>query len=117
MNGEPLSHGHSAPLILTGREAAAKVTDLRLLLSTPGCMKIIETHVAEAIFPVYKPRTSLHCRVRGGDRRVAPQAILDEGGVMNHSADGAQPSPAQEPSAGELVKQLSEQVSVLVRVS
>jgi lipopolysaccharide export LptBFGC system permease protein LptF len=34
---------------------------------------------------------------------------------MNHSADGAQPSPTQEASAGELVKQLSEQVSVLVR--
>jgi uncharacterized membrane protein YqjE len=34
---------------------------------------------------------------------------------MNHSADGAQPSPTHEPSTGELVKQLSEQVSVLVR--
>ena len=34
---------------------------------------------------------------------------------MNHIADGAQPSPIQEPSAGVLVKQLSEQVSVLVR--
>jgi uncharacterized membrane protein YqjE len=34
---------------------------------------------------------------------------------MNHSADGAQPSAAQERSTGELVKQLSEQVSVLVR--
>jgi uncharacterized membrane protein YqjE len=34
---------------------------------------------------------------------------------MNDIADGAQPSPTQQPSAGELVKQLSEQVSVLVR--
>jgi hypothetical protein len=34
---------------------------------------------------------------------------------MNRSADGAQPSPTQERSAAELVKQLSEQVSVLVR--
>jgi uncharacterized membrane protein YqjE len=34
---------------------------------------------------------------------------------MNHSADGAQPSATQEASAGELVKQLSEQVSALVR--
>jgi uncharacterized membrane protein YqjE len=34
---------------------------------------------------------------------------------MNHSADGAQPSPTQERSIGELVKQVSEQISVLVR--
>jgi uncharacterized membrane protein YqjE len=34
---------------------------------------------------------------------------------MNPIADGAQPSPTQERSAAELVKQLSEQVSVLVR--
>jgi uncharacterized membrane protein YqjE len=34
---------------------------------------------------------------------------------MEHTASAAQPLPAQEPSAGELVKQLSEQVSVLVR--
>jgi hypothetical protein len=34
---------------------------------------------------------------------------------MNHSADGAQPSATQEASAGELVNQLSEQVSALVR--
>jgi hypothetical protein len=34
---------------------------------------------------------------------------------MNHSAGGAQPSPTQERSAGELVKQVSEQVSVLMR--
>ncbi len=34
---------------------------------------------------------------------------------MNRSADSAQPSPTQERSAAELVKQLSEQVSVLVR--
>jgi hypothetical protein len=34
---------------------------------------------------------------------------------MNRSADSVQPSPAQERSAAELVKQLSEQVSVLVR--
>jgi uncharacterized membrane protein YqjE len=34
---------------------------------------------------------------------------------MNHSADGVQPSPTQERSTAELVKQLSEQVSVLVR--
>ena len=34
---------------------------------------------------------------------------------MNHSADGAQPSPTQERSTGELVKQVAEQVSVLVR--
>jgi uncharacterized membrane protein YqjE len=34
---------------------------------------------------------------------------------MNDIADGARPSPTQEASAGELVKQLSEQVSVLVR--
>jgi uncharacterized membrane protein YqjE len=34
---------------------------------------------------------------------------------MNDIADGAQRSPTPEPSAGELVKQLSEQVSVLVR--
>jgi hypothetical protein len=34
---------------------------------------------------------------------------------MNRSAGSAQPSPAQERSAAELVKQLSEQVSVLVR--
>ena len=34
---------------------------------------------------------------------------------MNHSADGAQVSPSQEHPTGELVKQLSEQVSVLVR--
>src|SRR5579859_5092311 len=34
---------------------------------------------------------------------------------MNHSADGAQVPPSQERPTGELVKQLSEQVSVLVR--
>src|SRR5690349_10749120 len=34
---------------------------------------------------------------------------------MNRSADGAQPSPTQERSTAELVKELSEQVSVLVR--
>ena len=34
---------------------------------------------------------------------------------MEHTASAAQPLAAQEPSAGELVKQLSEQVSVLVR--
>ena len=34
---------------------------------------------------------------------------------MEHTADGAQPSPAQERSTGDLVKLLSEQVSVLVR--
>jgi Putative Actinobacterial Holin-X, holin superfamily III len=35
--------------------------------------------------------------------------------MMEHEADGAQPPLAQEQSAGELVKLLSEQVSVLVR--
>jgi len=34
---------------------------------------------------------------------------------MNSNADGAQPSPTQERSTAELVKELSEQVSVLVR--
>ena len=34
---------------------------------------------------------------------------------MNNNADGAQPSPTQERSTAELVKELSEQVSVLVR--
>ena len=34
---------------------------------------------------------------------------------MKHSADGAQPPPSQERSTAELVKSLSEQVSVLVR--
>jgi Flp pilus assembly protein TadB len=34
---------------------------------------------------------------------------------MNHSAGGAQPSRTQERSTGELVKQVSEQISVLVR--
>ena len=34
---------------------------------------------------------------------------------MSHSAGGAQPAPAEDRSASELVKQLSEQVSVLVR--
>jgi uncharacterized membrane protein YqjE len=34
---------------------------------------------------------------------------------MNHSADGAQPSSTQEQPTAELVKQLSEQISVLVR--
>ena len=34
---------------------------------------------------------------------------------MNHSADDAQPSPTQARSTGELVKQVSEQISVLVR--
>ena len=34
---------------------------------------------------------------------------------MSHVADGAGPEPAADRSAGELVKQLSEQVSVLVR--
>jgi Putative Actinobacterial Holin-X, holin superfamily III len=34
---------------------------------------------------------------------------------MEYIADGRQPSPAEERSAGELVKELSEQVSVLVR--
>jgi hypothetical protein len=34
---------------------------------------------------------------------------------MERTADGTQPPPAGERSAGELVKQLSEQVSVLVR--
>ena len=34
---------------------------------------------------------------------------------MEHTASGAQPPAAQEPSVGELVKNLSEQVSVLVR--
>ena len=36
-------------------------------------------------------------------------------GVMNHIADGAQAPSSQERPTGELVKQLSEQVSVLVR--
>jgi hypothetical protein len=35
--------------------------------------------------------------------------------MVEHGADGAQPPAAQEQSAGELVKLLSEQVSVLVR--
>ena len=34
---------------------------------------------------------------------------------MNHTAAGAQAPPSQEPSTGELVKQLSEQISALVR--
>ena len=34
---------------------------------------------------------------------------------MEHTADGTPPPPGEERSAGELVKQLSEQVSVLVR--
>ena len=34
---------------------------------------------------------------------------------MDHTADGGQPRPAEERSAGELVKLLSEQVSTLVR--
>jgi hypothetical protein len=34
---------------------------------------------------------------------------------MSHTADGAQVPPSQERPTGELVKQLSEQVSVLVR--
>jgi uncharacterized membrane protein YqjE len=34
---------------------------------------------------------------------------------MAHTANGAQPSPGQEPSTGELVKTLSEQVSALIR--
>jgi hypothetical protein len=34
---------------------------------------------------------------------------------MNHRVDGAQPSPIQERSTGELVKQISEQISVLMR--
>jgi uncharacterized membrane protein YqjE len=34
---------------------------------------------------------------------------------MNHIADGAEPSLVQENSTGQLVKQLTEQVSVLVR--
>jgi uncharacterized membrane protein YqjE len=34
---------------------------------------------------------------------------------MNHRVDGAQPSPIQERSTGELVKQVSEQISALVR--
>ena len=34
---------------------------------------------------------------------------------MNHSADGAQPSSTQERSTAELVKEVSEQISVLVR--
>jgi uncharacterized membrane protein len=34
---------------------------------------------------------------------------------MNHTANGAHPSPSHERSAGELVKQLPEQVSLLVR--
>jgi hypothetical protein len=34
---------------------------------------------------------------------------------MAHTADGAQPSPGQERSTGELVKALSEQVSALIR--
>jgi hypothetical protein len=34
---------------------------------------------------------------------------------MNHSADGAQAPPSQERPTAELVRQLSEQVSVLVR--
>jgi Putative Actinobacterial Holin-X, holin superfamily III len=34
---------------------------------------------------------------------------------MDHPLDGAQPSPAQERSTGELVTSLSEQISVLVR--
>jgi uncharacterized membrane protein YqjE len=35
--------------------------------------------------------------------------------MMNHIADGVQASPSAEPSAGELVNRLSEQVSALVR--
>jgi hypothetical protein len=38
-----------------------------------------------------------------------------KGALMEHTADGAQPPATEERSAGDLVKQLSEQVSVLVR--
>jgi uncharacterized membrane protein YqjE len=34
---------------------------------------------------------------------------------MSHGADGAQPAPSQDRSTGELVKQLSEQVTTLIR--
>jgi uncharacterized membrane protein YqjE len=34
---------------------------------------------------------------------------------MTYSTDGGRPPPSQEPSTGDLVKQLSEQVSALVR--
>jgi hypothetical protein len=50
------------------------------------------------------------------DSRVDHGLYPDEGqDVMNRIADGSQPPPSQERPAGELVKQLSEQVSVLVR--
>jgi putative superfamily III holin-X len=50
------------------------------------------------------------------DSRVDHGLYPDEGqDVMNRIADGPQPPPSQERPAGELVKQLSEQVSVLVR--
>src|SRR5258707_7175390 len=52
------------------------------------------------------------------DLRTAGQEACLSGGrtdIMAHTADGAQPSPGQERSTGELVKALSEQVSALVR--
>jgi hypothetical protein len=39
-------------LILVRREAAAKGTDLRLLLPTSAVMKIIKIHGAEAVLPI-----------------------------------------------------------------
>jgi putative superfamily III holin-X len=49
------------------------------------------------------------------DGWVGRALIKLKGGVMNHIADGAQAPPSPEPPTSELVKQLSEQVSVLVR--
>jgi hypothetical protein len=40
---------------------------------------------------------------------------VKNGKTMTQATDGAQPSPAPERSTGELVKQLSEQVSTLMR--
>ena len=52
----------------------------------------------------------------GAERRVVQAIIPGEGKeTMTYSADGGQPPPSQPRSTGELVKQLSEQVSTLVR--
>jgi uncharacterized membrane protein YqjE len=56
-----------------------------------------------------------HQPVRPASAWVAHQLIIRRVDIMNHSADGAQPLPTQDRSAGDLVKQLSEQISVLVR--
>jgi hypothetical protein len=54
-------------------------------------------------------------RVSSADSGVEHVLIQMEADIMEYTAGGAQPPSAEERSAGELVKLLSDQVSMLAR--